>query len=1067
MANPQTAAHAPDPWAIFDGVPPGKAAVAPVASADDPWADFNGTPVAAPAPVQAGPVLQPGQRTGMLANVAAGAQEGLASLGNIAADPVGQMVVKPAVLLGTGAYNLGARAFGYAPADPMATLRAVDNFRRPSLDEIPEGTGLAGAGAGDRVIAAADRAAGLATPADVVPDGAAQRYARAGTAGAVGMAAFGPTNGLLKTAGTLATGAVSGAGSQLAQDVLPNDLAPGGAILGGIAAPMLPAVGVAGIRGAVGLVTNPLMEYARPALGTGRNALEGAASGQSFTAESGAPLSASRNQVRAAGDRLQGAMQDPVATRQALDAAPPMATTPDGRPAGLTAFQLTRDPGLQGAEQAAASGPAAGDFQARAAAQNDVNVGAIRGIADGADPSALPDAVRRQADETAALHDARVDQVSQRMADDLARIQAQADATRAGLGQRADQALQAIGGDLPAGSDAQVGASLRAPVAAAQRQEGAAASQMYDAVAPDGDLALSVAPYKQAAAALAQEVTPSSAPPPELRARLMNRLATMPDVVPYGEARDIQQQLSQGMRDAKASGDMAEHRRLSILRGGVEDSLSSAAADPWADFNGVPATPAPADGAVGAAAPDVGGNVYTAAAPPELMPNFDADAAARLRAANAKAADNAARFRTAPGVGDILKSGPTAGTFRSGDNAVPSAIVKTGPAGADTAKAYLAAGGSPEALSDAAAFSLRQAAMKDGVLDPAAYAKWAKERQSFLSQIPDAAARFGAAADAAAAARAGGKALDAHLAQAAKVAEHTVNDAAAARAAAIKANQDTVAGKFLGGADPVRQVGTILKSSTAERDAAQLAQLTANDPAAWAGLRRAVADYILRDLKGNAGSATGLETALDGNRLQTFLRNSKPALRHIMDPGDVTALQSVANSLASSGLSKQRGVGLSAAPAPTSILQRFTHELAGMTLGGATGAGIGTALLGPAGGYVGGAMGAAMGKAMQAAREAGIQTTDHLVSQALLNPALMRVLLTKATPQNQVSLTTALGNQLRRVSLVSAVQPGSGQDQQRQRQAAAPAFAVRRNDLSPLASRAASHTGQPVNSLLR
>ena len=106
------------------------------------------------------------------------------------------------------------------------------------------------------------------------------------------------------------------------------------------------------------------------------------------------------------------------------------------------------------------------------------------------------------------------------------------------------------------------------------------------------------------------------------------------------------------------------------------------------------------------------------------------------------------------------------------------------------------------------------------------------------------------------------------------------------------------------------------------------------------------------------------------------------------------------DSLASSGLSKQRGAGLSSAPAPASILQRFTHELAELTLGGASGAGIGNMLLGPAGGYLGGAMGAAMGKALQAAREAGIQTTDHLVSQALLNPALMQVLLSKATPQN-------------------------------------------------------------------
>jgi hypothetical protein len=316
-----------------------------------------------------------------------------------------------------------------------------------------------------------------------------------------------------------------------------------------------------------------------------------------------------------------------------------------------------------------------------------------------------------------------------------------------------------------------------------------------------------------------------------------------------------------------------------------------------------------------------------------------------------------------------------------------------------------------------------------------------------------------------AAARAGGKVLDDHIAQAVKVAQRTVDEASAARAAAIRDNQAGVAKGFLGGADPVQQVGAILKSKTAVQDAAQLAKLTEGNPDARAGLRRAVADYILRDLKGNDGSATGLETALNGDRLQTFLRNSGPALRQFMAPADMTALQGVADSLASAGLSKQRGAGLSSAPAPTSILQRFAHEMAGLTLGGASGAGIGTALLGPAGGYVGGAMGAAMGKALQAAREAGVQTTDHLVSQALLNPALMRVLLSKASPQKQVSLVTALGNQLRRVSLVSAVQSGNQQDQG---QTTNQRFAVRQNDLVPvLTPGAASYAAAPRNALTR
>ena len=112
-----------------------------------------------------------------------------------------------------------------------------------------------------------------------------------------------------------------------------------------------------------------------------------------------------------------------------------------------------------------------------------------------------------------------------------------------------------------------------------------------------------------------------------------------------------------------------------------------------------------------------------------------------------------------------------------------------------------------------------------------------------------------------------------------------------------------------------------------------------------------------------------------------------------------------------------------------SILQRSAHEMAGLTMGGAWGAGIGSVLLGPVGGYLSAARWARRwGKAVQAAREAGIQT-----------------------------MTIALGNQHRRVSLVSAAQTGSGQDQQ-QRQAL-PAFALRHNDLSALAPHSASYGG--------
>jgi len=96
-------------------------------------------------------------------------------------------------------------------------------------------------------------------------------------------------------------------------------------------------------------------------------------------------------------------------------------------------------------------------------------------------------------------------------------------------------------------------------------------------------------------------------------------------------------------------------------------------------------------------------------------------------------------------------------------------------------------------------------------------------------------------------------------------------------------------------------------------------------------------------------------------------------------------------------------------------------------------------------------------------------TLDHPVSQALLNPALMRVLLTKVTPQNQASLMGALASRLRQVSLVSATQAGNqqGQGQPDQPRPAGQRFAVRQNDLAAVARPGAASYATALNALAR
>jgi len=1449
-------------------------APAPAAPAHDPWAAFDGDP-AHSKPGQPNPFdrfdppqPQQAQRTGLAANAVAGAEEGAAGLVNTATDPFSYLVGKPLVTAGMGAYNLGARLFGYDKLSP--------EFQHAMLeDDVPT--------PGGAVVDAAARAVGAPTPGEVAPGNAMERYVRAGTAGAVGMAALGPAG---TTGQALRTGAASGVGSQVASDIAPDDLKPAAGLVGGVVGPVVPSVVAAPLRAAVGAPLNALAGYAGPAIGRTNPLLD--VGGAQFTTDLGQPLAASRNQVNLAATRARGLMSDPAAVQNALNAAPAPVTTPDGRAAGPTTGQLTRDPNLIAAEQQAAAGPAGPAFQARAAAQNDARVAAIRGVADGADPAALPSALQRQAADSGATRGVQVQNTARQSAADLAQAQQLLDQHRANLDQRAQQAAQAIGGNYAAGSDAQVGAVVRAPLDAAQRAARTQESALWQGIDPNGTLAVDMTPVRDRANAIASGIGPNAAKPSGDEAAVLGIAQRLPDVQSFRDLQDLRQQLTDGIRTARSnpkansqtvprlqglldsvhdamarsvndselpagSGQPAEQaatgvpgapnapgaaggavvgdgatnqapstgsavftpsgRRIDVRYGvreagdltasqlpdgrtnpaypaelqprdrtraasqqqvnriantleperlgasastaegapivgpdGVVESgngrtlaiqqahanggpqsqayrdylaqqgydvsgmkapvlvrerttpltnaerpgfaddagsnpiLSMSAAeraaadakrlpgdamDLWrggdvtdarnrdfvrafaqhvlpegehaafmtqdgslstegvnrvrnaltqhaygsndlvaglaenADPNlrafggalqdasgpmaklrsaidagnvssasdlskplveaanlvqnarrtntplselvaqrdafaqrdpmvepllraaygddlsgrisrakfsdllshyadeaqqqgglfggnksrtdmvgeaaqrygygtgqteasapgtapgagagtGADGNPTrrPGDGAPGQAASGVGSGASASgsstnagtrdrsavAAPPaqQLTANFDRAAASRYAAARQATADRVGTFKGAPGVGPALQSGPSG--FRMADSAVPDAIVRTGSAGADVAKAYLKAGGTPEALAAAAAFSLRQTAMKDGVIDPAKYASWAQQRQSFLSQIPDAAARFGAAADAARAAREGGKTADALLKQAAGVAQRTVDDAMAARAAATKAEQASVAGKFLGDADPVRQVGAILRGKTAAADMEHLARVTANDPEARAGLRRAVGDYILRDLKGNAESATSGDSFLKGDQLRTFLRNSGPALEKIMTPADMQGLRSVADSLAQSSVSAAKGRGAGTAnladAGSGSFLKRVTHELFGAALGMGTGASVGSFVAGPIGASVGSVAGAAVGKALQAAREAGLQNVDNLVSQALLNPALMKTLLAKATPANTPSLTANLAAQLRPLALVTAAR---GPDPQQQR----------------------------------
>ena len=152
---------------------------------------------------------------------------------------------------------------------------------------------------------------------------------------------------------------------------------------------------------------------------------------------------------------------------------------------------------------------------------------------------------------------------------------------------------------------------------------------------------------------------------------------------------------------------------------------------------------------------------------------------------------------------------------------------------------------------------------------------WSKAYDGALSARPDIKAQFDTAAKA----------------------QQALNRAAEQHAVALRDYQSSVARHFLGGADPADRIGQILNSATRQRDMADLAKLTENDPAARAGIQRAVVDHIFSRLQGNnlAGSS-GIEK-LKSDQFQTFVNRAAPALHDVMTPEQVDTLRRVALTL--------------------------------------------------------------------------------------------------------------------------------------------------------------------------
>ena len=290
-----------------------------------------------------------------------------------------------------------------------------------------------------------------------------------------------------------------------------------------------------------------------------------------------------------------------------------------------------------------------------------------------------------------------------------------------------------------------------------------------------------------------------------------------------------------------------------------------------------------------------------------------------------------------------------------------------------------------QALEAYAVDSLRKAAMNsDGTLDASKLDGWRRSHTDALRAFPE---------------------LDIRISSA-EQASQMLAGVEAARKQALDNAQRGALGRLIGTDDPA-DVSRIIGNLFSRQDAVQQFRLIkgaiGSDEQAQEGLRKAAADFFAHRLVGNTEMATSGQAGIRNDQFQTFIRQNRAGLREVFSDDQVNTLEAIAADLQRSSRSlnavripgqsntAQDLTALAAGDGPTTVL--------GKLMTGAMAAG--GALAGSVFGTTGSAIGAGGAAIVGALRQRGIHRVDELVRDALLDPEIARVLLTKVPPTRQ------------------------------------------------------------------
>ncbi|GLR49894.1 hypothetical protein KYK30_30160 [Shinella yambaruensis] len=730
-----------------------------------------------------------------------------------------------------------------------------------------------------------------------------------------------------------------------------------------------------------------------------------------------------------------------------------------------TTFQATGDMGVGGLERGIQT-KRPEVFQQRRVDQNSARLSALEGVQRDGSPEKVADAARQIVQAVSERAQAAYDDV-------VARATAGADEVMAGARRSVDEASAEMGllnQRMGEGAGARAsGDAMRSSLEEARAAAKAAERSLWEAVDPDGSLALPAQNTRQQATTLIAELPRSAKPPSGEEGAIFDVVSQYGDTIPFSELTALQSRIKAEMRAERRSfGETPAYRRLSMLSKATDADIEMAVAgkiqqeaqavasgqmaeadtlaarwgslveqsrNRWLENRGRGAGEGAFEstGTVGAGrqafiSPASGGGSQArsghndASSNPGvqetgLLPNFDPGARDRLDAARTATRERVETFDNKT-LGPMRRRPAYAAPYDMAAESVPAKVFFGRPESARAIDQYRRAVGQEVAdqqLQQYAVSKLRQAASNaDGSVNLSKLDTWRRSHAEALDKLPalrqqvdELAHSARGLADRTEAATRIGKA-------AAKVSNAQIAEAARRQRLMTDAAQRSRLGKVMNAdsADAVvKQIGSVFARKDAGAEMLKLNLATRGDPEARAGLRRAVVDHILGKFVGNAEAGTSGQSLIKGEAFQTFVKEKAGALRAAgFSDDEIKTIQNIAADIRRSNRSisalripggsntAQDIYAAAKSDAASSILSRLLGAYA-------------------AGGSIVSVVG---GKMASALREAGFQSVDDILADALLNPTRAKLLLQKMPTRTDSGAIDRLAELYRRMPVATA-----------------------------------------------